>query len=434
MIDKLIIAATACVELSNILLCYAKILCIDLDTKRERIIAVFAGIAMLGFFNSCIGFPVVSAHLNIAYCVVILLLLAKDKRVKVVLLYPSAYVISSIVNVAASFVVANILGQSQVQVSENPYYALLLDSIFSVAILLLIYLQHKKIVPRYDGIFVNNSVYVVLSGGAFIVFLLICVLMYAGEFSLLPQKTANFLGLFASVIGIIFFVICYWLSYTIYQNAVIQKEKTLFDMQLESQERYIDLILKKDLEIRKFRHDVREHINIISYHLQKQEYQQAEIYLRELESGYENAVLKKYTGITAIDAILTDKEENMKEKGIDFRSEIVLPSLPERFSQFDVCTLIINLINNAIEACEKLPQEEKQVCFRLGYEGPHLYLAESNPCHTPVRFTKDGCPITNKSGENHGLGSRNVQTVVQKYDGELEYTVEDDSFRVEIIL
>lgn len=434
MASILLYVANSVIDLSNILLCYQKIYGADIKNKKQWLVLAFAGIMLLNFLNGCFRYPVNPVHINLLYAWIISVVLIKEKKIKCFLLFPSVCIVSSIINVAASFVLALFHGLTQVQVAQDLWLTLVANSVFSIGMILLIVLQKKKLVPQYQMVVNQTSLQGAITVGAYAIYFLITMLMIAGEKFYLPGKTSNFLGLFASVVGILFFFVCFRLAYVLHQNTMMQHEKNMIDVQLEAQENYIQLIQKKDLDMRKFRHDVSEHMNVISYCMENGRYDEATEYLEKTKQSFLNAKLKKYTGIASIDAVLSDKEETMIEKGIVFAFKNSYSNFSIEVDVFDVCTIIINLLNNAIRACEDLPKEEKIIEFTFDSDGNKIFLSEKNACHKKVDFTPDGCPISDKKEENHGLGSKNIQTVVKKYDGDIYYKVSNNQFIVEVII
>lgn len=434
MVEILLYVANAVVDLGNILLCYHKIYGAPIKKNRLWFLGTFVGIVMLNFVNCCIHNPINATILNMIFSLIAVLFLFEGKKLKWFLFYPSACIVASIVNVAASYVIALILSMTQVQVAEDMRLALLANCIFGVIMLLIILLQKKGFMPEYQKILSNGSLQGAITIGAYAIYFLVGMLMLAGERATMTRNVANILGLSSSVIGIVFFVVCFRLAYVLNQNTIIQNEKNMIDVQLEAQGNYIELIQKKDEDMRKFRHDVSEHINVIGYCIENGRYDEAAEYLEKTKLGFEHARLKKYTGIASIDAVLSDKEESMRDKGIKFSIQQSFIGLPNAIDAFDVCTVIINVLTNAIRACEELPEEEKEILFVLDSDGKQLYLSEKNACHKKIKFSQDHCPISDKTEKNHGLGSKNIQAVVKKYDGDICYLIKDDQFCIEVVL
>jgi|GEM_PF-2988691 len=435
MTNNILYIVGAAVELSNILLCYALVLQVPISKKKQKIFVAYAGIILCNMINIFCGLRVQPAVVNILCCLLALLFVMDSKKGKWILLYPCAFMLSSIMNVAVSFLVAIFLRVSQAQVAGNIAWTLIANSFFTVLMIVIYLIKRIKRKQRGITLIFNNSIYVATTIGAIAFYLLIGLVQYIGSLYKIPALQVNLLGFFLSAVGIVCFVSFLWLSVTIYKNQAFQHEKNMLSLYLLEQEKYIQLILEKDKEMRRFRHDVREHMNIISQCIEQRDYTAAKIYIDKMNEKFSGAQMKRYTGIIPIDAIISEKKSRMDGKGIQFICEINTMRLPEHIEVYDVCTLLINVLNNAIEACEYLKAEDKVIKLAVEADGGKLYIFEKNRFHNEIRFDNDRNPVTTKKDSiNHGLGSKNVRGIVEKYGGEIEYSADNNNFVVEIIV
>ena len=125
----------------------------------------------------------------------------------------------------------------------------------------------------------------------------------------------------------------------------------------------------------------------------------------------------------------------MEQKGIRFEWCGCKDKMLDKFEVYDLCTLFSNILNNAIEACEKLDDADKLIKIVVDFNRDRLYIKGSNIIKNSVELDKDGNPVSTKQDKNnHGYGCKNIRTVVRKYEGEIEFFVNDGIFVVEIIL
>lgn len=435
MINNILCVIGSVIELSNILLCYTQVLQVQISRKRQKIYLAYAGIILCNALNILCGFRIESDIINIFCCWLSPLLVMDNKKLKGILLYPCAFMMSSIANVAVSFLLAIILDVSQRQVAADIALALLSNSCF-IIIMMSIYLIRKlKRTQEKATLFINSSIYVATTIGAIVFYLLIGLVQFIGSIYEIPHLDVNLLGFFLSLVGILFVIFFLWLSITTYKNEMFQNEKNMLSLYVSEQGKYIQLILEKDRDMRKFRHDEKEHMYIISKCIQQKDYKAAEKYINEINENFDRAQMKRYTGITAIDVIISEKKNCMDGKKVAFICEIDIRSLPEHIEEYDVCTLLVNILNNAIEACEDLEPEDKSVKLVMAVEREKLYIYEKNKCNNMIMFDGYKNPITTKENTvNHGLGSKNIRNVVEKYGGELEYSVDNHNFIIEIII
>lgn len=133
------------------------------------------------------------------------------------------------------------------------------------------------------------------------------------------------------------------------------------------------------------------------------------------------------TSAPAINAILADELLKAKKENIDFRLDINI-SQELKINACDLCVILGNTIENAIEACRLLPDEfERFVSVSILQNGCSVLIDVKNP------VIESGNTISQKSGK-HGYGLRNVRKIVTKYGGDVEIKHFDNMFYVSVII
>jgi sensor histidine kinase regulating citrate/malate metabolism len=98
----------------------------------------------------------------------------------------------------------------------------------------------------------------------------------------------------------------------------------------------------------------------------------------------------------------------------------------------ELSMVISNLMENAIQVCEKLPESQPPYIRFTARSVGRLLLEMENPCPEDATLDENGYPVANKAG--HGIGSKGVIAFAKKYDGELLYKVEEGIFRVRLLV
>lgn len=184
--------------------------------------------------------------------------------------------------------------------------------------------------------------------------------------------------------------------------------------------------------MRGWRHDYHNHMQTVKAHLALNEVEKAEEYINQMETELKSIDIRYKTGNTGIDAILNGKLSLAEKSGIRIKCDAALPKeilLP----QLDLCVILGNLIDNAIEACEKI--EDKQGKFLRVYlciMKKQLYISVSNGTNEVIRKL-DKEYISRKRG-NHGHGLKRINNVVEKYGGYINRQNEPGVFATEIML
>lgn len=423
------------VELTNILLCYTQVLQAKIDNPKRKLVVAYVGIVLCGFINIVCNLQIPEQAIGMTYCCLIPLYLMKSNKVKWVIMYPCSFMIESIVNIFVSFFVAMCVDVPQAELTTFNGVDVLCNMFFSVMVGgLFIYRKVRKS-GRLTNIYLNSKIIFSVTAGTIIFCLIIGLIQFFGIEYDIPAIQTNLLGLVLSSACIIFFIFFLWLSSSIHNNEMYQKEKDMMNVHLLEQEKYIELVVAKDQEMRRFRHDIKEHMWIISECSKNGQYVQLNEYIDQIYGKINDFTTESYTGVISLDAVIYEKQRVAEAEGIRFSWKINKKSIPERLDIFDLCTVFVNIFNNAIEACRDLEEDKKSIDILLKVDDDRLYIRQSNRINQIVMFDDDGTPISTKNDKkNHGFGSKNIKAVANKYDGYVEYKVQDDKFILEVLI
>ena len=127
--------------------------------------------------------------------------------------------------------------------------------------------------------------------------------------------------------------------------------------------------------------------------------------------------------------------------GIEFQCEFVYPA-SDRYNAYDIGIILGNLLQNALEACQKIANSRKYITLS-GRQKRHFFLIEvTNSFEGTVRFDQNtGLPVSDrqKTGPKtalslHGIGLSNVKREVEKYMGDLDIKIDGSEFHVTVLL
>ena len=212
-----------------------------------------------------------------------------------------------------------------------------------------------------------------------------------------------------------------------------KEESRLKEQYLEIAKNYVKTVRDNAKETRKIRHDIKNHMNMLSYHLENGEYQKAQAYLTDMQSHMERMVRKTVSvNHEIVDAVLFQMQSGVKGKNIRWEVEGLMPAgLP--IGDFDLCTIFSNLLSNSIESCMEVEKKDRYIHLEIRSLDENLVIEVENPSAHSVDTEKLG-EITSKSDkENHGYGILNIKDAVQKNHGEIRFESTEDKFTVQIV-
>ncbi len=183
--------------------------------------------------------------------------------------------------------------------------------------------------------------------------------------------------------------------------------------------------------MRGWRHDYHNHLQTLKARLDMGQTDGAREYLDRLEQDLDGIHALAETGNVSVDAILNAKLSLVLKSGIDLNFKATVPK-NLTVSDIDLCVILGNLIDNAVESCEKVDEADRFFRLYINVLKQQLYITISNATTETVRKI-DAAYISTKRG-NHGHGLKRIDRVVEKYDGYVNRKNEPGVFVTEILL
>ena len=176
-------------------------------------------------------------------------------------------------------------------------------------------------------------------------------------------------------------------------------------------------------------HDVNKHIKAIEELYLSNQGKMATEYTRKINETLKPLIPVRYTGNPILDILLTDKSAIMKEKDIKFSVKIDNVDL-KHIESIDVTTIFGNLLDNSIEAAERVGGS-RRIFIKISSYHQMISVTIENSSNY-VKW-KNGMPISEK-GKDRGIGILNVQRSIEKYDGDIKFKWEENKFIVQLFL
>ena len=185
-------------------------------------------------------------------------------------------------------------------------------------------------------------------------------------------------------------------------------------------------------QIRGWRHDYRNHIQVMKAYAAAGDMEAISKYLDALDTDLATVDTVIKTGNAMADAILNSKISLAKSRGIPVRADAHIP-LALKTSELDLCVIIGNLFDNAIEASLELPEDQRLIRVYMDMKNTQLYISFTNFTAGKKKTKINGRFLTTK-GEGHGFGLVRIDTIVERLNGYISRNSEDGAFTTEILL
>lgn len=236
----------------------------------------------------------------------------------------------------------------------------------------------------------------------------------------------KYLWLFAGVLLLcsLILLVRHWL--------IRQVDRRISNYQNDLLNRHIEEVEQMYRQVRGWRYDYRNHIQVMKAHLDAGRYDDLDHYLQLLSEDLASVDTVIKTGNVMVDAILNSKLNLAASQHIAVNAKAtVSPALP--VEPLDICVILGNLMDNAIEACMRIPDIEQR--FIRVYMGTHkgqFYISVTNAASA---FRRKGQKyLSTKAQTGHGFGLMRIDRVTLKYGGTVNRQSEEGVFATEILL
>jgi two-component system sensor histidine kinase AgrC len=228
-----------------------------------------------------------------------------------------------------------------------------------------------------------------------------------------------------AAVVIVYFIFSVIYLKTLYEKKKVEIEQALFRALANQSIAEIEALRKSELQTAIYRHDLRHHMSYLSACIEKNNLEEAHSYIAKVSEGINNTKVIRYSENETVNLILSSYSAKAADKKIHSEFNITTVDF-SKISVPDLCSLLSNALENAINACEEIPDIGKRF-LRL-----HIYSRNNRLCIDirnsyqlePV-FHQD-FPVAKEQG--HGFGTKSMAYIVEKYGGVYRFFIMDASF------
>ena len=200
---------------------------------------------------------------------------------------------------------------------------------------------------------------------------------------------------------------------------------------------YLSNIVKEICEEKSERimlHDIRNYLFVISGFMNLGDYQAAQDKMCELLEDISNMEARS-TENCIVDSMVKTKATIAKKFGIKVNYKNVEIPDENKIKIFELCLVLGNIIDNAIEACMRLKGErEKYINLVCKYDGSSVYIEAENPIDERIEIVNNRIETSKEDKENHGYGLRTINNIVNKRNGKLLINQTADTFCISVFM
>lgn len=237
----------------------------------------------------------------------------------------------------------------------------------------------------------------------------------------------NYISLSISLIGIIFINISMFNFFESYEDKI--KLKYLETLKQQEQENY-KLLALSHKQVKELKHDIENQFSVLNGLMKSGDNAAAMQYLDKLNSYVRTANRICYTGNNVIDSIVNIKGSLAQTYGIEFICKVnIITSI--KADELELCRIIGNGLDNAIEGCQRVDVQNKHICFSISEDREKLMIVISN---TSDEVDTTALSSTKKEKGLHGIGISSIKSSVERLDGLVKFDYADGIFKLNIMV
>jgi hypothetical protein len=239
-------------------------------------------------------------------------------------------------------------------------------------------------------------------------------------------------GIILIIIGIVIsHIIYYYMYFNLNNKNWIKKVNYLLMQMNQHDHQFLEENKRQADRIARINHDMKNHLTYVAFNIENKNYENAKNYIVELMNNIDfNANFIKLTD-NSLNFIINYKLSQAHKKNIKTYAQI--EDLKKTYlEEFDLCILLCNVLDNAIEAVER--QKEKQIHIEIyNYAGYQTYFIK-NTIETSILGVNSNLKTTKNKNKNHGYGLRQINDIINKYNGYIDIYEIEKYFCIKILI
>ncbi|MCI8601922.1 MAG: GHKL domain-containing protein [Oscillospiraceae bacterium] len=282
------------------------------------------------------------------------------------------------------------------------------------------------------------EIYREISIGWFLMFLIVplaCLICCLFMSWLLAKYAVSAMEEFALILSGAALLLACRAAFTLFERLVgqmeLNREYNYIRLRREMENTHYDIIQQKNDEYAGMLHDIKHHLRYLSQLAAGGDLPALRQYLSDLQQDLSSRAQGIYTDDKILNVILCEKAEQARRRGVDFQVE--LTASISFLNPMDACTLMGNLLDNAIEGAENAPGE-KYVRLKIrAFNSGFTVIRVENSFNGQLKLRHNRL-LSTKSAGHHGYGMRSIEQIAEKTGGSMEYKAEKQMFQTTVLL
>lgn len=262
------------------------------------------------------------------------------------------------------------------------------------------------------------------------IYQLILLIMYYSACQSYTVENAYW-GMGLTIMGMIIDLVIIYFINGMEQKMELEEQFSKLYSQRQHELDYYKMTNQHIEDMKIVRHDFRNQIQTV-YVMREQNVSKEQMreMLGDIEQWIESVKIQQYCNNAVINAVISVKVAEALERGIDIKINCTTPSHLGEVKEIDLCSLIANLLDNAVEACDKIENKERKIVVNAKCQGGYFLFKVENTYEQKAIKEKGLFRTSKADEENHGYGLKMVESICKKYDGKIEIAAQEKKFTV----
>lgn len=234
-----------------------------------------------------------------------------------------------------------------------------------------------------------------------------------------------------SVISMAYLIFVCLYNQELEKQVKLARERDFLAVQLQQSKTALSAMQHSQEKTRQYRHDMRHHFTLLQAMAAEHDISKIQQYLSTAQQDMDTLTPKRYCADEVVNLLLSYYTMVAQEQNVEMTVTTPL-SGPLSFPETELCSLLSNGLENAIEAASRVKAPgERRVSIRLGIQGGNLLIQIENT-YAEEPSWQDGLPCANR--KNHGLGTHSIRSIVRSHGGEAIFRTRNGLFQLRILI